>query len=390
MHRRSFHAAALTAMFGPAAAATAAFPAPAGWVGAAWRGGQAPRRVLRGHAGHPDRAPAVAADTLWRVASISKLAQAVVVLRLAEAGRLDLLAPLDDWLGFRLRHPDGHAVNARDLLSHRSGLRDVDRGGLYITPEPLGARQLAPHWAARHFSYANLNSIVLGTALEALLGQRYDELMQQWLFAPLGMEAAFDPGRLSDAQRARTATLQRPGPQGWKAQTADLRAGPVPARAGADYRPGRNCQVLAPQGGLITNLQSLERLAEALRSCDPRLLSPTGHRQLRESIWRAQPGGQDDTHGGLFQAWSHGAQCFTDTAGADRLRSRGGLRGFGHLAEAYGLLGGLVVQPAQAEDPGWAMIYLLHGSAETPGRHSAFAAVEEAVMTELLDPIDLP
>ncbi|MBN8506753.1 MAG: hypothetical protein J0L58_19985 [Burkholderiales bacterium] len=41
MHRRSFHAAALTAMFGPAAAATAAFPAPAGWVGAAWRGGQA-------------------------------------------------------------------------------------------------------------------------------------------------------------------------------------------------------------------------------------------------------------------------------------------------------------------------------------------------------------
>lgn len=384
MHRRRFHAAALTAMLNlPAQAGPA--PALAGLAASAWRGGQPPRRLLRGHAGHPADAPPVRADTLWRVASISKLAQAVVALRLAEAGRLDLGAPLDALLGFRLRHPDGHAVNARDLLSHRSGLSDIEGDGLHLPSHPLSSAVLAPHWRPRRFAYANLNSVVLGTALEALLGQRYDELMQQQLFAPLGIEAAFDPGRLSDAQRARFATLHERTAQSLQAAGPDLRRTAAPLRAGPDYRPGRNCQPLAPQGGLMTSLLGLERLAEALRTGDPQLLRATGHRRLREPIWRWQPGSRDDTHDGLFRAWSHGAQCFTDQPGGDRLHPRGGLRGFGHLAQAYGLLGGLVVQPAQGEDPGWALIYLLHGAANAPGRHSAFYAVEETVLTELTE-----
>ncbi len=366
----------------------AATAAPAGAVAAVWRGGEAPRRWLQGHAGEPGRAPAVSADTLWRVASISKLAQALVALRLAERGELRLAAPLGEVLGFALRHPDGQEISALDLLSHRSGLRDNGGDGLHLPREPLSPALIAPHWGGRHFAYANFNSVVLGTALEAISGMRHDELLQQELFGPLGLEAVFDPARLSREQLARVAVLQRRGADGgWQAQTPDWRREPVQPRVGADYRPGRNCVLLGPQGGLITSLASLERLADSLRRGEPRLLGAAGHARLRQPLWQWQAGEPAETEGGLFRAWSAGAQCFRDQAGGDRLRRRGGLSGFGHLASAYGLLGGLVVHPASGPQAGWCAVYLLHGAVDAPGRYSAFSAAEESLLDRLLDPL---
>lgn len=361
----------------------------AGAVGSTWRGGETPQRCLQGHAGEPGRAPAVAPDTLWRVASISKLAQAIVALRLAERGELDLKAPLDKLLGFALRHPDGTAISAAMLLSHCTGLRDNGGDGVYLPREPLSAAVISPFWGPRRFAYANFNSVVLGTVLESISGLRYDHLLRRELFEPLGMEAHFDPIELSAEQLRRVAVLQR-RPQGqWTAQTPDWRREPVQARVGPDYRPGRNCVALGPQGGLITSLAALERLAEALRSGDRRLLGPAGHEALRTPRWQLSPGdgsAPDDTLGGLFRAWACGAQCFTDQAGGDRLHPRGGLTPIGHLAAAYGLLGGLLVQPADAQQPGWAAIYLLHGATEQPGRYSAFSLAEETLLTRLLAP----
>lgn len=389
MRRRSLAAgiASIAAQGACATRAPTATEPPVGAVGAAWRGGGAPRRLLLGHAGNPRHAPPVAADTLWRVASISKLAQALVALRLAERGLLDLDAPLGHVLGFALHHPDGQAISAHDLLTHQSGLRDRNDGGPYLPPAPLSAALLAPHWAPRHFTYANVNSIVLGTALEALSGLRYDDLLERELFAPLHIEAAFDPARLSSVQRARVAVLQRRTPQGLQAQTPNFEREPPASRVGPAYQPGQNCVALAPQGGLITSLIGLERMAEALRSNDARLFSPATHQALRQPRWRWREGEPADTLGGLFRAWASGAQCFTDHAGGDRLHRRGGLRGIGHLASAYGLFGGLVVQAAEGEWAGWAMVYLLHGATDTPGHYSAFSRAEENLMTRLLDPL---
>ena len=349
----------------------------AGIAAAVWRGGQAPQLALLGQAGQDQP---VRSDTLWRVASISKLAQALVALRLHERGLLDLDAPLSALLGFDLRHPDGHRPSGRELLCHHGGLRDNGDDGLHLPREPLSPALIAPLWGARRFSYANFNSVVLGTAMEAASGQRYDDLLQAELFGPLGIEAAFDPSRLSAAQQARVATLQRRLDGSLRNQTADLRREPPAPRLPPDYRPGRNCAALAPQGGLHTSLAGLMRLAEALRRGDPSLLTPAGHEAL------AQRQGSADERG-LFRAWGSGAQLFTDTPGGDRLHPRGGWRGLGHLAEAYGLLGGLIVQPARAADPGWGLVFLLHGTPPEPpaGRYSAFSASEEAILSALLD-----
>lgn len=355
----------------------------AGVAAACWRAGQAPQALLLGEDGNGQP---VRADTIWRVASISKLAQALVALRLHARRLIDLDRPLSEFLGFSFVHPDGHAPTGRELLSHRSGLRDRSDDGNYLPREAALAPELfKPLWSAREFTYANVNSIVLGTALEAVSGLRYDELLERELFTPLGIEAAFDPSRFSAAQRRRVATLQRRIDARLQAQTANVHAQAPAARVGADYRPGRNCAAFGPQGGLHTSLDGLMKLAEALRTRSPRLLDAAGHDALERPLWTGDAG--------VFQSWGSGAQRFTDRAGRDRLVPEGTGPGplLGHLAEAYGLLGGLIVRPASSDragNDGWALVYLMHGLPPQPaaGRYSKFDAPEEALMSALLSP----
>ena len=84
------------------------------------------------------RGEPVRTDTVFRVASISKLATTALVLRLAERGELDLDASINDLLPPRLAIPaaDGSAafVPLRTLLSHTSGLGFGIRGALPGNP----------------------------------------------------------------------------------------------------------------------------------------------------------------------------------------------------------------------------------------------------------------
>ncbi|MGH8074192.1 MAG: serine hydrolase domain-containing protein, partial [Lysobacter sp.] len=69
-----------------------------------------------------------------RIASISKLVTAVGVMRLVEAGTLDLDADVSDLLGWPLRNPayPDTPITLRLLLSHRSSLTDA--AGYWQTP----------------------------------------------------------------------------------------------------------------------------------------------------------------------------------------------------------------------------------------------------------------
>ena len=70
---------------------------------------------------------ALTADDPARVASISKLVTAIGVLRLVEAGQLDLDADVSALLGFPLRNPafPDAPISLRMLLSHTSSLTDA-------------------------------------------------------------------------------------------------------------------------------------------------------------------------------------------------------------------------------------------------------------------------
>lgn len=164
-------------------------------------------------------------ETLFRVASITKMATALTVLRLCAEGALGLDQPVAELL------PEGHealrGVTVRHLLSHTSGLRDTGeevllRGGAY--PEAL-RRGSEP---GAEMVYCNLGFGLLGCVMEYVTGQSLEAVFQQKLFVPLGMRATLDGSTLEPLPAAAHLAAPRP--------TAD-----APCHAAAAQTPGAPC-----------------------------------------------------------------------------------------------------------------------------------------------------
>ena len=108
---------------------------------------------------------AVSADDPVRIASISKLVTALGVMRMVEAGQLELDADVSRWLGWPLRHPQfpDTPITLRLLLSHRAGLTDA--AGYYAVPLGAPLRTVlddprawdTAHAPGTYFRYANID-----------------------------------------------------------------------------------------------------------------------------------------------------------------------------------------------------------------------------------------
>lgn len=358
----------------------------------------------------------VTPDTLFRMASVTKLVVAVAAMRLVDAGKLDLDADIGATLGFALRHPQHpqRSLTARLLLTHRSGL--TDGGDDYLDPE-VGLRELllpggrrfgkgnawSRHAPASFFEYANLNFAVLAAVMERAAGQRFDQLMQHWVLDPLGMRGGFDAARLPAAQLAQVATLYRKSrseagpwdPAGpWQAQTDDFRAEapkPVGGAALASYQLGSNGGLFGPQGRLRTRVADLgtlmAMLADGGRHRGQVFLRAESFNTLMTEQWRFDAdAGNGDSGDGIFQAWGVGAQHFIDRSRprwGDRLLPDGGLQAWGHLGFAYGLQSGVLFDPARR----CGVIYAIGGCGANPsahpGRYSSFSIWEEQLLALL-------
>lgn len=78
-----------------------------------------------GHADAEKKVPATA-DTLYRVASISKLFTATVIMQLRDAGKLRLDDPVTThlpWFAIKSEHSGAPPITVRHLITHTSGYR---------------------------------------------------------------------------------------------------------------------------------------------------------------------------------------------------------------------------------------------------------------------------
>ena len=142
-------------------------------------------------------------DTIYDVASLTKMFTATAALRLAEIGRLDLQAPAGDYLpDFRRRD-----VRVWHLLTHTSGLdirlstlRQAGRDGLLAAVY----RAEIVHAPGTHVAYTNVNSLLLGEIVARQHGTPLDGALRDLVIGPLG---------LRDTQfRPPAALLQRIAP----------------------------------------------------------------------------------------------------------------------------------------------------------------------------------
>ncbi|MBZ0306462.1 MAG: beta-lactamase family protein [Anaerolineae bacterium] len=138
----------------------------------------------------------VTSDTLFRIGSITKPMTVTAIMQLVEAGKLNLDAPVRDYLPDLKFSEESYAkeVTLRRLLSHTAGLQThhVPHGahhpeGLaqYLQEEFPTHEFIAP--PGRLYSYSNPGFRVAGRILELMYEKNYTDIMQQQIFDPLDM-----------------------------------------------------------------------------------------------------------------------------------------------------------------------------------------------------------
>ena len=196
-------------------------------------------------------------DALFRVESISKPVTAWGAMRLAETGRLDLDAPVDDCLT-RWSLPEGAGrITPRALLSHSAGIGLGDYAARF---PPEGPRPDLPEHIAQDvtlitapepgFSYSDTGYNLLELVIEDCTGEDFGALMAREVLSPLGMTGASfdwigaDMPVGHDLRERPVATYVYPGRAsgGLHATAADIARFAIAGMAGADQ------PVLSPEG----------------------------------------------------------------------------------------------------------------------------------------------
>src|ERR1035441_6973738 len=136
------------------------------------------------------------ADTVYRIASVSKSITATAAMKLVEGGKLDLDAPIQKYCPDFPQKP--WPITTRELLSHQSGIRDYkDIQESFNTRHYTSIKEALPQFAGdaldfepgTKMQYTSYGYIVLGCVLEGASGVSYERYMSQAIFDPAQMPA---------------------------------------------------------------------------------------------------------------------------------------------------------------------------------------------------------
>ncbi len=160
-----------------------------------------------GHLSRDAKSPAVTADTIYDLASLTKpIVTTTAIMRLVQRGDLSLDAPvvrfLPEWAKAAKSDPDPSwraRVTIKMILLHDSGLpahRDFFKEAKEQEHDAMLARIMAEPLVrepGKQIEYSDLGFILLGEIAERLTGESLDEIAKD-IFAPLEMKnSLFNP-----------------------------------------------------------------------------------------------------------------------------------------------------------------------------------------------------
>lgn len=130
-------------------------------------------------------------DTIYDLASLSKLFTALVTMQQIEAGRVDLDAPVVTYLP-EFASQGKSTITIRNLLTHTSGLPADPSPGLWTYPTYADRVKViedtTPDMAPdKEYLYSDLNFMTLQLVDEAVSGKKLDQLVADGITTPLGM-----------------------------------------------------------------------------------------------------------------------------------------------------------------------------------------------------------
>jgi CubicO group peptidase (beta-lactamase class C family) len=150
-------------------------------------------------------------ETPLHIASVSKVLTAAAIMKLVEAGRIEL----DQKVNTILKTFPYPEVTVRTLLNHRSGLRNyayfTSEKEIWNTRDTLTNQDILRLLGEKHiplatptdthFAYCNTNYAMLALVIEKVTGVKYAEAMNRIIFKPLGMTNTFVFDLSNDKER---------------------------------------------------------------------------------------------------------------------------------------------------------------------------------------------
>ena len=275
------------------------------------------------------------ADTAFRICSMTKSFVAMVVLSLRDEGRLDIDAPVAE-IAPDLRRlaeagADAPPVTVRQLLTMDAGLPQDDHwadrlmghDNAWVSTEVFArgaTRSRAPGTA---FEYSNYGWAALGRVIEAVTGQRHQDVVRERVLEPLGLRSTvWSAGDLPPEQVA----------SGYR-EAGDGFAAEVPLSDGGYF---------SALGGLYSSVRDLARWSGVFLSAEPPREAPeeapVSRATLREMA-RARsafPPGVEwpslaDPPGLVAGGYGYGLMIWHERDGQRHVSHPGGLPGFGTL-----------------------------------------------------------
>lgn len=251
-------------------------------------------------------------DTVFPLASVSKMFVATIAMRLVEEGKLRLDEPIEKFVPTYL--PDSSRVTVLELLGHTSGYRDDEDDPVILkwlddpnhvwTRDQLDRREGPPRFTpGSRFSYCNSCYVMLGGVIERASGASIGAELNRIIVDPLHLRAEVDIDRNPDWP--------------WRfAHGYDLRKGKlVDTFAGARDLgvPTYDWGPVWTDGGIAANAIGVARFTDALFGGSlvapkslAKMLAPGGKNEILETdkhdgrVWRGHSGFYD---GFTAEAW---------------------------------------------------------------------------------------
>ena len=269
---------------------------------------------------HTDRIPDQ--TTFFRVASITKMATALLAARLMDIGLLDPDSPVSDLLPDGKNIPDLAGIRFFHLLSHTSGLTDPPGlEAILLSQKPYqtalkGSRRNDP---GAVFHYSNLGFGLIGSIFEALLNQSVEQVFHQFCFEPLGINATLEASSLPDHRIMPVVRIMPYHPENAILRTS---LGNLPVHfPDPEYHYGYTA------GSMYIDLPSLATLTSCVRDGGFPLLSPAYAGYMKK---------EKGTYGSVSPTLSYGSGLLIvrDSRISDSVL-------YGHQGFAYGCADGV-------------------------------------------------
>ena len=261
-----------------------------------------------------------------RVGSITKIVISTLLLKLQEKGYLSLEQTIESILPGLLTH--GRHITVRQLLQHRSGLKDyiwMDVAGTKCIQHAISSPKddFSPKSLIRvirdqdlefepgtQYNYSNTGYILLGLIVEKLSGKSIEDVIHQWIIQPLHLKRTYFP---------TTNELRHPYATGHSKATEDMSE----LSDELTFINILNVSISWTAGALISNAIEIQSFMKALFNGS--LLS---EESLKEMVHFQ---GTDDPS----QSYGLGIQKYSFDNGKSAFGHQGGIHGYESVTLYY-------------------------------------------------------